>query len=66
MRTGSARHGDIQQCIVAPMTRAQALRLRILSEEAYQPKMFADGLTLAEADRRITALNAEIELANSF
>ena len=48
------------------MTQAQALRLRTLSEEAYQPKMFADGLTLAEADRRITALKAEIELANSF
>jgi hypothetical protein len=66
MRTGLARRGDIQQYMVAPMTRAQALRLRTLSEEAYQPKMFAEGLTLAEADRRITALNAEIDLANSF
>jgi Protein of unknown function (DUF3072) len=65
MRTALARRGDIQY-MVAPMTRAQALRLRTLSEEAYQPKMFADGLTLAEADRRITALNAEIDLANSF
>jgi Protein of unknown function (DUF3072) len=66
MRTGPARHHDVAQRLVAPMTRAQALRLRTLSEEAYQPKMFADGLTTAEADRRITALNAEIELANSF
>jgi hypothetical protein len=66
MRTGSARHGDIQHHMVAPMTRAQALRLRTLSDEAYQPKMFAHGLTLAEADRRITALSAEIDLANSF
>jgi hypothetical protein len=66
MRSALARHGDIQHYLAAPMTRAQALRLRTLSEEAYQPKMFAIGLTLAEADRRITALNAEIELANSF
>jgi hypothetical protein len=66
MGPGSARHDDIQPCRVASMTQSQALRLRTLSEEAYQPKMFADGLTLAEADRRITALKAEIELANSF
>jgi len=64
--TVSARYGDIQQRMVAQMTRAQALRLRTLSEEAYQPKMFADSLTQVEADRRITALKAEIELANSF
>ena len=66
MRTSTARYGDIEQHMVAQMTRAQALRLRTLSEEAYQPKMFADGLTQVEADRRINALKAEIELANSF
>jgi hypothetical protein len=48
------------------MTHAQALRLRTLSEEAYQPRLFEEGLTGAEADRRIEALRAEIELADSF
>jgi hypothetical protein len=48
------------------MSRAQAMRLRTLSEEAYQPRLFEEILTAAEADRRIEALKAEIELANSF
>ena len=48
------------------MTRAQGLRLRRLSEEAYQPGQFARGLSFDEAARRIEALEAEIELANSF
>jgi excisionase family DNA binding protein len=34
--------------------------------EAYQPKLFEKNLTAKEAERRITALKAEIELANSF
>jgi hypothetical protein len=42
------------------------MRLRTLSAEAYQPKLFEQNLTQAEADRRIEALKAEIELANSF
>ena len=40
--------------------------LRTLSAEAYQPKLFEQNLTAREAERRITALRAEIELANSF
>lgn len=48
------------------MTRAQGLRLKRLSEEAYQPAQFARGLSFGEAARRIQALEAEIELANSF
>jgi Protein of unknown function (DUF3072) len=55
-----------QEELAAQMTRAQALRLRTLSEEAYQPKLFEANLTRVEAEGRIEALKAEIELANSF
>jgi DUF3072 family protein len=48
------------------MTRAQALRLRRLSHEAYQPRQFDEKLTQAEASRRIEALEHEIALADSF
>ena len=48
------------------MTRAQGLRLKRLSEEAYQPAQYARDLSFAEAARRIGVLEAEIELANSF
>jgi hypothetical protein len=47
----------------APMTPRQ---LATLSAEAYQPKLFEKDLTAREAERRIAALKAEIELANSF
>ena len=50
----------------APMTPRQLATLRSLSAEAYQPKLFEKNLTAQEADRRIAALKAEIELANSF
>lgn len=50
----------------APMTPRQLATLRTLSAEAYQPKLFEKNLTASEADRRIAALKAEIELANSF
>ena len=50
----------------APMTPRQLATLRALSAEAYQPKLFARNLTAQEAERRIAALKAEIELANSF
>jgi hypothetical protein len=48
------------------MTRAQGLRLKRLAEEAYQPGQYVRGLSFVEAARRIQALEAEIELANSF
>ncbi|WP_244442307.1 MULTISPECIES: DUF3072 domain-containing protein [Bradyrhizobium] len=48
------------------MSRAQALRLRSLAEEAYQPNQYARDLTSEEAERRIDALRAEIALADSF
>jgi DUF3072 family protein len=50
----------------APMTPRQLATLRTLSAEAYQPKLFEKDLTAEEAERRIAALRAEIELANSF
>jgi hypothetical protein len=52
--------------IDAPMTPRQSAMLRALSAEAYQPKLFEKKLTAQEADRRIAALRAEIELADSF
>jgi len=50
----------------APMTPRQLATLRTLSAEAYQPKLFEQDLIAKEAERRIAALKAEIELANSF
>ena len=49
-----------------PMTPRQLTTLRTLSAEAYQPKLFEKNLTAQEAERRIAALRAEIELADSF
>jgi hypothetical protein len=34
--------------------------------DRYQPRLFAPNLTAKEAEKWITALKAEIELANSF
>jgi len=50
----------------SPMSQRQVATLRTLSDEAYQPKLFEEDLTRAEADRRIDALRREITLANSF
>ena len=66
MRNAAAYYGAVQERLMVQMTRAQAHRLRSLSEEAYQPKLFREDLTQAEAEARIEALKAEIELANSF
>lgn len=52
--------------IDVPMTPRQFATLRTLSAEAYQPKLFEPNLTTKEAETRIAALKAEIELANSF
>ena len=52
--------------IDAPMTRQQLATLRTLSVEAYQPRLFEPNLTATEAEKRITALKEEIQLANSF
>jgi len=41
-----------------PMTGAQASYLKTLSEQARRPEMFEEGLTKAEASKRIDALKS--------
>jgi hypothetical protein len=48
------------------MTRSQALTLKSLAIEAYQPRQFHPELTRAEAAQRIQMLRDEIALADSF
>ena len=50
----------------AIMSDYQAATLRKLSIEAYQPKLFAKGLSSREAAQRIEDLKREIALADSF
>jgi len=57
---------DAKVVLMEQRTRAQGLRLKRLSEEAYQPAQYDRGLSFAEAARRIQVLEDEIELANSF
>ncbi|OAF15923.1 MULTISPECIES: DUF3072 domain-containing protein [Bradyrhizobium] len=57
---------DAKVLLAEQMTRAQGLKLKRLSEEAYQPAQYARDLSFTEAAQRIQALEAEIELANSF
>lgn len=57
---------DARGFLSEQMTRAQGLRLKRLSVEAYQPAQYARDLSFSEAARRIQSLEAEIELANSF
>ena len=66
MRAAAVKYGGVQERVSAQMSRAQALRLKSLAEEAYQPEQCAKGLTFDEAARRIDALKAEIELADQF
>ena len=57
---------DARVFLAEQMTRSQGLRLKRLSEEAYQPAQYDHDLSFTEAARRIQVLEAEIELANSF
>src|SRR5205807_8433615 len=45
-----------------PMTGAQASYLKTLSEQAHDPGAYQDGLTKAEASKRIDALKARLAL----
>lgn len=45
-----------------PMTGAQASYLKTLSEQAHDPSAFAEGLTKAEASKRIDALREQLKL----
>jgi hypothetical protein len=66
MRTPKEKYGRVRERVSAHMTRTQALQLKGLAEEAYQPSQYAQGLSFEEAERRIQALEAEIALADSF
>lgn len=66
MSMAAVKFGGVAERVIAQMTRAQAVRLRSLAEEAYQPGQYARDLTFEEAERRISALRAEIALADSF
>ena len=66
MKATAVKYGGVQERLSQQMSRIQALRLKTLADEAYQPAQFQPGISAAEAERRITALKAEIELANSF
>ena len=57
---------DARVFLSEQMTRAQGLKLRRLSKEAYQPAQYDRALSSGAAARRIHLLEAEIELANSF
>ena len=60
------KYSDVPDRLASAMTCAQALRLKNLAEEAYQPERYATDLSFEEAARRIDALKAEIALADSF
>jgi hypothetical protein len=57
---------SIQKRLTERMTHGQALKLRSLSQEAYQPRLYEKDLSQAEAARRIEILKQEIALADSF
>jgi hypothetical protein len=45
-----------------PMTGAQTSYLKTLSEQAHEPEVFAEGLSKAEASKRIDALKSKLKL----
>jgi Protein of unknown function (DUF3072) len=47
---------------VEPMSEAQALELKRLSEAAFEPEAFKPNLSAAEAARRIAVLKAKLPL----
>jgi hypothetical protein len=66
MKAMVTKYGGVADRLTRTMTRAQALRLEELAEEAYQPEQFVPDLSSDEAARRIDTLKAEIALAESF
>ena len=66
MGMAAMKYGGLQECVEAQMTCAQALKLKSLAEEAYQPRQYAADLSFQKAANRIDALKTEIALANSF
>jgi Protein of unknown function (DUF3072) len=66
MKATAMKYDGVSDRIAGGMTRAQAMRLKNLADEAYQPEQYAPNLSFDEATRRIDALNMEIALADSF
>ena len=64
--SSGAIYAEMPDRVTQPMTRGQALTLKSLAIEAYQPRQFAPDLSRTEAARRIEALKQEIALADSF
>jgi hypothetical protein len=42
MKAAAVKYGGVQQRLSAQMSRAQALRLKSVAEEAYQPEQYAN------------------------
>jgi Protein of unknown function (DUF3072) len=66
MKATAVQNGPMAERLAGLMTRAQALRLKGLADEAYQPEQYVPKLSFEEAARRIDALKAEIAVADSF
>jgi hypothetical protein len=47
------------------MTRAQASELKALAEQAFELDAYREGLSQAEASRRISALQAKLRLQDA-
>jgi hypothetical protein len=60
MKAMATKYGGVASRLAGPMTRAQALRLKGLADEAHQPEQYATDLSFDEAARRIDVLKAEI------
>ena len=59
MKAMVTKYGKVAERIGARMTRGQALKLKALAEEAYQPEQYAANLPSEEAERRIDALRGK-------
>jgi hypothetical protein len=66
MKAMTTKYSDVPDRLARAMTRAQALWLKNLAEEAYQPERYETDLSFEEAACRIDALKAEIAFADSF
>jgi hypothetical protein len=66
INTGSNTEKDPDDWVSGdePMTGAQASYLKTLSEQAQQPDVYQDGLTKAEASKRIDALREKAGVSN--
>ena len=66
MKPAATKYGEVEEQLGRQTARLQALRLRTLAEEVYQPNQYATNLSFEEAGRRIDVLKAEVELADSY